>query len=222
MKKNWIAPTAGLIALGFAFAAPIAKAATPAVPTSDFYVGGGVSFNRASSLGGRIDGALATQGFSSSSTASNTSTNPNLRFGYRINPNLAVEATYDRVGKMAVQSNVTSPAADTAAGQWGARGLGLHIIGIAPIDTQWSLYGRAGIEQWRTTMNLASTAGGTTSVSNATNNIALALGGGVSYAVSRNVDATAELTHYSRVGDSGTTGRSGLNQFSLGLRYHFM
>ncbi len=49
----------------------------------------------------------------------------------------------------------------------------------------------------------------------------MALGAGVSYALTPNVDATAELIHYTRVGDAASTGGTGLNELSLGLRYHF-
>ena len=94
--------------------------------------------------------------------------------------------------------------------------------GIAPLDDKWSLYGRVGVERWKTSLDLSSNSGGSTSYSASSSHTSLALGAGTAYAISRNVDATAELVHYNHLGDTTSTGRTGLNQFNLGLRYHFM
>ena len=216
MKLNTVFAT--LAPLGLVLAMPLAHAADP---TGDVYVGGGLSMSRASGLGGKIDSALANQGVTSSSSADTSSTNPNFRLGYRVSPNVAVEASYDRVGKMDVQSAISSPSVDSAAGSWKAHGLGLHVLGIAPIDNKWSLYGRLGVERWKTNLDLSSTSG-STNYSGSSTHTSLALGAGAAYAITPNVDATAELVHYTHVGDDTNTGRTGLNQFNLGLRYHFM
>ncbi|WP_394787740.1 outer membrane beta-barrel protein [Rhodoferax sp.] len=219
MKLNSIFSSISCVPLGLALAVPLAHAADP---SGDVYVGGGLSVSRTSGLGGKIDSALGDQGITSSSSADHSSTNPNLRLGYRISPNLAVEASYDRVGKMDLQSAISSPTADTASGTWKGHGLGLHVLGIAPLDDKWSLYGRVGVERWKTSLDLSSNAGGLTSYAASSSHTSLALGAGAAYAITRNVDATAELVHYNHVGDETTTGRTGLNQFNLGLRYHFM
>lgn len=216
MKLN--AVFAALAPLGLVLAMPFAHAADP---TGDVYVGGGLSMGHVSGLGGKIDSALANQGVASSSSADSSSTNPNLRLGYRVSPNVAVEASYDRIGKMDVQSTMSSPSADSASGSWKANGLGLHVLGIAPLDDKWSLYGRLGVERWKTTLDLPSSGGGT-NYSGSSTHSSLALGAGAAYAITQNVDATAELVHYTHVGDDTNTGRTGLNQFNLGLRYHFM
>ena len=208
-----------LTTAGAALGVPSAFAADPA---SDFYVGGTLVLQSTTSLGGNIDAALASQGVTSTSTASKSGTSPGFRAGYRFSPNLAVEATYDQVGSLNVSSAVSAPAADSAVGGWKSRGLGLHVLGIAPIDKDWSLYGRLGMENWRTSANLASNAGGTTGLSTNATNWGLVLGAGASYAVSRNLDATAELTRYSNVGVQNTTGRTNVNALSLGVLYHFL
>lgn len=219
MKLNTIISSMAWLPLGLTLAAPLAHAANPG---ADVYVGGGLSFNRASGLGGKIDSTLASQGIAGSTSGDHSSTNPNLQVGYRISPNLAVEATYDRVGKMDLQSNISTPTADTASGAWKGHGLGLHVLGIAPLDDKWSLYGRLGVERWHTSLDLASNDGGSTRYSASDSHTSLALGAGAAYAVTRNIDATGELVHYNHVGDASSTGRTGLNEFNLGLRYHFM
>ncbi|OOG54710.1 outer membrane beta-barrel protein [Polaromonas sp. C04] len=219
MKLNTIWPFIGVVSLAGVLAAPAAHAADGNAGTG-LYLGGSVSFSHASDLGSKIDPSLASQGYNSSSSADSWNTNGSLRLGYQFTPNFALEGTYDNVGNMGVQSALSSPA-DTASGNWKSYGLGLHALGIVPIDPQWSVYGRLGVEQWHTSLNLNSNVGGPTSLSNSDNSTSLALGAGVSYALTRNVDATAELIHYTHVGDPASTGRTGLNQFSLGLRYHF-
>jgi opacity protein-like surface antigen len=222
MKLNPLWSSIGLLSLGVGLAAPAAHAADAVNAGTGLYVGGSLSFNNVSGLGGKIDSALANQGYGSSSSADSSSTNPSLRLGYQFSPNFALEGTYDRVGSLNVQSTLASPSADTATGSWKSHGYGLHALGILPIDQQWSVYGRVGVEQWHTRLDLSSSAGGPTSLSTSDSTTSLALGAGASYALSRNVDATAELIHYNRVGDAASTGRTGLNQFSVGLRYHFL
>jgi OmpA-OmpF porin, OOP family len=200
----------------------IAPAAFAAGPAPDIYVGGSLSINSTSQLGSKIDSALSSQGISSSTTAKQSAVNPGLRLGYKINPNLAVEASYDTLGSRSVSSDISSPAADTASGNWKSHGLGLHVVGILPIDNKWSVYGSAGLERWNTSLNTASNAGGTTAVSASSSNTALALGAGGAYAITSNVDLTAGLVHVSRIGNATNTGGTGLNSVNMGLRYHFM
>lgn len=220
MKPNPLWSSMGVLLLGLGLAAPAAHAADGNAGTG-LYLGGAISFNHASDLGTKIDSSLASQGYNSRSSANSWNTNGSLRLGYQFTPNFALEGSYDRVGDMGVQSTLSSPTADMATGTWKSYGLGLHALGIVPIDPQWSVFGRLGVEQWHTSLNLTSSMGGPTSLSNSDNSTSLALGAGVSYALTRNVDATAELIHYTRVGDPASTGRTGLNQLSLGLRYHF-
>lgn len=206
---------AGAAALAATLAAPAAFAADAG---TGLYLGGVVSYNRTNDLGSKIDNALANQGYASGSSADSSSTNGGLRLGYQFNRNFALEASYDRVGNQGVQSAIGG---DSASGTWKAHGLGLHAVGIAPINQQLSVFGKVGVEQWHSTLDLASTVGGPTALSTGDTTSSLALGAGVSYALTKSVDATAEWMYYNRVGDNATTGRTSLNQFNVGLRYHF-
>ena len=217
-KLLWLSTAA--LSLGAALAQP-AQAAPLAANSQDVYIGGNIAASRAPGLGGSIDGALANQGLGSSTSTGTPGTSGGLRLGYRLNPNLAFEASYDRIGSTDLQSAIASPAADSASGTWKAHGFGLHVLGIAPLDNQWSVYGRAGVEQWHTSLDTASATGSTANVSTTGSNTSLALGAGVSYAISSNVDATAELVRYNCVGTS-STGSSAVNQVNFGLRYHFL
>jgi OOP family OmpA-OmpF porin len=201
------------------FMATLAQAASF---TPNAYVGGDVAYGRASGVSSKVDGALASQGITANSQGDSSSTNPGLKLGYQFDKNWAVELSYDRLGKMSVNSGVSAPAADTATGDWKAHGYGIHAVGSLPLDSKWSVTGRVGLENWHTRLNLASTTGGATHVSQSSTNNALVLGVGASYAVSKNLDATGELVHYNRVGDAATTGRDGVNTLSVGVRYHFL
>ncbi len=220
MKKlNWVLSSAGVLTLGMAAIAPAAFAAGPTAP--DLYIGGNISVNRTSDLGSKIDSSLASQGIAASSAADKSSTDPSLRLGYKLTPNFAVEASYDHLSSHDLSSTISSPTADIAGGHWKADGLGLHAVGILPIDQNLSVYGRIGAEQFHTKLDLASTVGGSTAVSNSDHNTSLVLGGGLSYAINQNVNTVVEYNRFNHVGGD-STGRSAVNQFNVGLRYHFM
>jgi opacity protein-like surface antigen len=221
MKFNLSGSSVAMLSMAISLAVT-ATTAQAQSSEQNIYVGAGLSINRSSHLGSKIDGALGAQGISSSSSATASSTNPNLRLGYQINPNWAVEASYDRIGNLAAQSTVSQPSADTANGNWNARGYGLHVLGIVPVDQKFSVYGRIGVEQWNTHLSLASTTGGTTQLSNTSSNTSLAVGAGTSYKLSKTLDLTGEFTRYTAVGAMTTTGQEPVNQFSAGLRLHFM
>ena len=219
MKLNSLLSTIGLACTG---AVLVTSSAFAAEPLADVYIGGGLSYNNASGLGGKIDSALGNQGLGAThSTADSNSTNPNVHLGYQLNSNFAIEGSYDRIGTMNVQTAVPSTG-DTASGTWKANGVGLSVVGKWPIDNKWSVYGRLGAEQWRTSLHLASNAGGATNVGATSTTTGLVTGLGTAYSLSRHVDATAEYTHYDRVGSTSVTGQTGINAFSLGVNYHFM
>jgi opacity protein-like surface antigen len=188
------------------------------------YVGGALSLQGSQSIAGKVDAALASQGITSTRTRSSDDpgVGPSLRLGYRVNTNVAVEATLDNAGGTNIQSAMPAPVADSATGSWRARGLGLHVLGIQPVNDKLAVYGRVGLEQWRSKLNLASNAGGPTAIANTGSSTGLALGAGASYAVTPSVDATAELIHYTHGGIASSTGRTGLNAVNVGLLYHFM
>jgi OmpA-OmpF porin, OOP family len=209
----------GLLCSGTAF---IAAPAFAAELVAGVYLGGGLSFSNVTDLDGKIDAANANQGQGTTSSADGSKTNGNLRLGCRINPNLAVEATYDQVGGMNVQSTVASRGADVASGTWKSNGRGMHVLGILPVGKDWSVYGRVGVEQRNTLLNLASTQGGATGPSSMATNNTLTLGAGAAYAESHKLDATDEYLHYNRVGDDALTGSNGVDKVNVGLLYHFM
>ncbi len=216
LKSIFSIACASAVALSFGMTAAHADE-----PTTGLYIGTALGYNKSSNLNGRIDGALSTQGIGSTTSSGNTNVTPNFKLGYIINPSFAIEASYDSVGAINLQSSISSPAADTALGTWKATGMGLHMLGISPLYSQWSIVGRVGYESWKSTLNLTSNAGGTTAVATTSTNGGLVLGAGLSYAMSKNVDATGDFIHYFGVGNNATTGQSGINTFNVGMRYHF-
>ena len=99
-KLLWLSTAA--LSLGAALAQP-AQAAPLAANSQDVYIGGNIAASRAPGLGGSVDGALANQGLGSSTSTGTPGTSGGLRLGYRLNPNLAFEASYDRIGSTSLQ-----------------------------------------------------------------------------------------------------------------------
>ena len=125
--------------------------------------------------------------------------------GYRINRNLALEGAYTDLGKF----DFSTPA---GGGEVRPKALSLSAVGILPLQSNWSLYGKAGIARTETK------AGGPLDTSDTSNG--LVAGAGVMYDVNRNVFARAGWDHYADVG-TDLTGDGRLNVYSIGVGYRF-
>jgi OOP family OmpA-OmpF porin len=187
---------------------------------SGFY--GGLDLGRSDlhASGGGIDGALANQGIGASSSTGNRDTSYGLNLGYRVNQYWAVEAAYTRLGDFAYSSNVASPAADTVQGSYRVNALSVSALGFVPLQSNWSLYGKAGIARTDTTLG-ASSATGATSVSGASGQSnGLVLGVGAMYDINRSLYTRVGWDHYADVG-TDATGKSSINTFNIGVGMRF-
>jgi hypothetical protein len=70
-----------------------------------------------------------------------------------------VEAAYTRLGEFGYSSSVTSPAADTVQGNYKVNALSLSALGFVPLQSNWSIYGKAGLARTDTTFSAASATG---------------------------------------------------------------
>ena len=125
--------------------------------------------------------------------------------GYRINRNVAVEGAFTDLGKF----HFSAPGGD---GDFGPKAVSLAAVGILPLQSSWSLYGKAGIAHTETKV------GGTFDASDSGNG--LLAGAGVMYDINRNLYAKAGWDHYADVG-TDATGDGRLNVYSVGVGYRF-
>jgi len=126
-----------------------------------------------------------------------------LNLGYRLNRNFAVEGAYTDLGKFHFSS------AALGDGDVKPTAVSLSAVGILPLQSNFSLYGKAGIAHTETkALGASDTKDG------------LLAGAGVMYDFNRNVYAKAGWDHFDDVG-TDATGKGHADLYSLGVCYRF-
>ena len=125
-----------------------------------------------------------------------------VNLGYRLNRNFAVEGAYTDLGKF----HFSSAAGD---GDVKPTAVSLSAVGILPLQSNFSLYGKAGIAHTETkALGASDTKDG------------LLAGAGVMYDFNRNVYAKAGWDRFDDVGNDAT-GKGHADIYSLGVGYRF-
>jgi len=126
-----------------------------------------------------------------------------VNLGYRLNRNFAVEGAYTDLGKFHFSS------AAVGDGDVKPTAVSLSAVGILPLQSNFSLYGKAGIAHTETkALGSSDTKDG------------LLAGAGVMYDFNRNVYAKAGWDHFDDVGNDAT-GKGHADIYSLGVGYRF-
>ena len=126
-----------------------------------------------------------------------------VNLGYRLNRNFAVEGAYTDLGTFHFSS------AAAGDGDVKPKAYSLAAVGILPLQSNFSLYGKAGIAHTETkALDASDTKDG------------LLAGAGVTYDFNRNVYAKAGWDHFDDVGNDAT-GKGHADIYSLGVGYRF-
>jgi OOP family OmpA-OmpF porin len=213
IKKTFVTGAFTLLAAGAA--ATNAEAANLA----GWYAGvdvGGSDYRRG---GGSLDDAFANQGLTTSTSMDKRDTAYQLNLGYRFNPYFALEGGYVDFGRFDFTSNVLAPAADTVNGNVKAYGTRFSAVGILPLQSGFSVYGKAGMFDARTKIEGGSPSG--LDVGESHHHTDGTFGVGASYDITKQIVASVEWNRYLKVSDSDATGRSDIDLVTAGLSYHF-
>jgi OOP family OmpA-OmpF porin len=125
-----------------------------------------------------------------------------VNLGYRLNRNFAVEGAYTDLGKFHFSSALGDGDVKPTA-------VSLSAVGILPLQSNFSLYGKAGIAHTETKgLDASDTKDG------------LLAGAGVMYDFNRNVYAKAGWDRFDDVGNDAT-GKGHADIYSLGVGYRF-
>lgn len=190
-----------------------AHADTSTGPYVTANVGAGVS----SLHTGGIDSAIGAEGLPVTSGTSQTqNTTYGLAFGYRLTPNVAVEAGYVNLGRYGYQSNVPGGA---VVGGWKAQGATAAALGILPIAHNVSVYGKVGVLAAHTDLSASGSAGIQT-VNTSHDTTSPLFGLGASYDITPKVATRVEWTRYNNLGNP-STGYGAVNTYTVGLAYKF-
>jgi len=121
-----------------------------------WYAGIDVGRSRLGMNGSDVDSAFANQGIGSSSSVDQTDASLGLNAGHRFNNYFALEGAYQRLGSFDYSATTGT---DTIDGNFKASALSLAGVGIYPLSSQWSLYGKAGITRTDAKLEASSESG---------------------------------------------------------------
>lgn len=184
---------------------------------------GGISLGQAkiNADAGAFDrGLTTTSGIGGiASSIDNKDTGFKIRLGDQLTDNIAVEGGYVDFGKAKYSASYTLPGAGSASGHREVSGLNFDVLGRLPLQSGFSVFGKAGVLLSRVETSVAA-ADGSASLTQRATTLRPGLGGGMDYALSRNVDLRAEWERYFRVGND-STGKNNADLLSVGMNYRY-
>ncbi len=206
-----------------ALAALVAIAFVPALAHAQFYVGASAGTARTSIDDARIADQFLDLGFDSAHTKSDTNDLGLRAFGgYQFGPYFALEAAYFDLGTHAFRTDVAPTGSLT--GRPDTDGFELDAVGRLPIGERFSLYGRIGAFNARTTTHYTGT-GSVEVLSSGSRfhkNVTKATYAvGAAYDITAHIGARIEWARYPDLGDEFSGGRTSANLYTVGLAYRF-
>jgi OOP family OmpA-OmpF porin len=154
-----------------------------------------------------------------------------LRGGYRLNSNFAVEAGYSDLGSASfngARSIVCTPgnacpaiALPPYSGTLKATAWDAALVGRYGLDSNWSLYGKAGVSalKMKTSMSYVSTV--MQSTTNSRTSTVPMLGAGLAYQFTPTVSMQLEWNRHFNGSSDANNGKADIDAYTLGVSYHF-
>ena len=204
MNKNLL-----LLALTVALGATSAQAAD-----TGFYIGGSFGQSQISDFSGSdLDSELATLGITSTTTTDDSDSGWKVFAGYKIMKNLAVEGSYTNLGEATARTVVTTPLAGTFNTTLEFESWSISAVGILPLNDQFSLFARLGLNVWSLDGSTTGTGSGS-AVTTGDDGADVVYGLGASYNFSQNLSLRGEWERYDFDG-------SDVDLLSVGLAWAF-
>jgi len=204
MNKNLL-----LLALTAALGVTSAQAAD-----TGFYIGGSFGQSQISDFSGSdLDSELATLGITSTTTTDDSDSGWKVFAGYKIMKNLAVEGSYTNLGEATARTVVTTPLAGTFNTTLEFESWSISAVGILPLNDQFSLFARLGLNVWNLDGSTTGTGSGS-AVTTGDDGADVVYGLGASYNFSQNLSLRGEWERYDFDG-------SDVDLLSVGLAWAF-
>jgi OOP family OmpA-OmpF porin len=207
--------------MGIAASVAIMSMSSAHAADEGWYAGVNAGVSHSKFKDGGIDSAFATQGVTSTSSTDKRDDPYSLNAGYQFNRNFALEGGYVNLGKYNFSSSISSPATDTASGNYKVDGWTTSAVGILPLQNGFAAYGKLGALFSQTKFNPSSDTGATALAGTSKSSTDLTYGLGLSYDFSKQVVGKAEWNRYQGVGDTATTGKADIDTYTVGLAYKF-
>ena len=196
---------------------------SPAMAADPGWYGGlGIGYSKV-----KIDDATLTVPGATAFTRSKDESDTGFKFfgGYQFNQNWGLELGYVDLGKFNAQVNVTAPVVGSATANIKASGIFLDLVGTAPLQNNFSVYGKLGAiyaetKTDRTFSGAVVLPAG--QVANAKHTeTAFKFGLGAQYDFTKTVGLRGEWERYYKLGDSNSTGEGDVDLFSINLVFRF-
>jgi OmpA-OmpF porin, OOP family len=208
--------TIAAAALALSFAAGTVKA-----QESGWYGGLDIGRSKLGASGGDFENALARQGIGGTATNDNADTAWGMNLGYRVNRHLAFEGAYTDLGKFSYSVDVSAPTADGISGSYSAKAYSVSAVGIVPLQSSWSIYGKAGLARTSTKLTASSVTGATSPEDASDSGTGLLVGAGLRYDLQRSrIFMKAGWDRYVDAG-AESTGKADIDLYSVGVGYRF-
>jgi OOP family OmpA-OmpF porin len=169
----------------------------------DWYIGAGFGSSKSADATSNVDsgfGALATLGVSTNLSYHDKGRAFSVLGGYRVNPNIAVEAAYDYLGTYQLNAAFSGMITGTGSEEDKVSAFSLSGIGSLPITPALSVYGRLGMAVSNVDMTCSISVGPCTSKSSSKTGPLIGIG--ASIVSGQNANLRLEYDHFQDVGDS--------------------
>ena len=192
----------------------------------NWYVGGGVGQSKSAfDVSGVQEMLQSYPGFSTSFVMDETATGKKVFGGYRINRYVAVEGQYADFGKFTSSFSASKGSQKAlSTGEWSATGLGVSMMGILPIGSKVSLFGKVGMLRWNATTSYAyvdNISPESFSGSDDATGTSSMLGVGINVKVAKKLSVRVEHERVNDVGDEYVTGKTDISLTTANLVFNF-
>ena len=181
-----------------------------------FYIGGSFGRSQISDFNGSdLDAVLAAGGITSTSSTDDKDTGWKAFAGYRIMKYLAVEGAYTNLGEATANTVITAPVAGTVNTDVESESWNISAVGILPLNDQFSLFARLGVNVWNIDASSSGTGSGGPFVLDVSDDgTDVVYGLGAAYNITQNLSVRGEWERYDFDGDD-------IDLLSVGLAWAF-
>lgn len=192
----------------------------------NWYVGGGAGQSKSDfDVSGIQEMQQSYPGFSTSFVMDETDTGKKVFGGYRINRHFAVEGQYADFGKFKSSFSASKSSQKAlSTGEFNATGLSVSMMGILPIGSKVSLFGKVGTLYWNATTSYTYVDNITPESFNGSDDatgVSTLFGAGINVKMTKKLSVRVEYERVNDVGDEYVTGKTNVSLTSANLVFNF-
>lgn len=143
-------------------------------------------------------------------------------FGYRVSPNLSMEAGYWNFGRADISTSITAPVVTGLQRTFRADGYGVDAVLWLPAGSAWSGLVKVGAMRTTTKASAGDPGAGLTALpEESARTLNLRWGAGLEYRLAPSAAARLEFEAVNSIGDNAKFGTADVLMWTLGVNYRF-